>query len=173
MLELANITEIKVLKGRHLRELSPSLVKGVIPSHITVTTKVDPDSDGRGCTVLTKAKARLVAGGDRQDRGLYTRSNTTSPTCTIPGLFTHAALACSEGEEVVVTDVTCAYVDASMPKDNPEKLVFLSSPQYLSSLTPQWRNMQLRAAQSWWNLIELYTAVSSQLDCGLMYCYPP
>ena len=36
-----------------------------------------------------------------------------------------AALACSEGEEVVVTDVTCAYVDASMPKDNPEKVVFL------------------------------------------------
>ena len=135
MLELANITEIKVLKGRHLRELSPSVVKGVIPSHINVTTKVDPDSDGRGRTVLTKAKARLVAGGDRQDRGLYTRSNTTSPTCTIPGLFTHAALACSEGEEVVVTDVTCTCVDASMPKDNPEKVVFLrvdvSSPQYL------------------------------------------
>ena len=26
---------------------------------------------------------------------------------------------------MVVTDVTCAYVDASMPKDNPEKVVFL------------------------------------------------
>ena len=26
---------------------------------------------------------------------------------------------------MVVTDVTCACVDASMPKDNPEKVVFL------------------------------------------------
>ena len=54
MLELANITKMKVLKGRHLREHSPSQIKGVIPSQLNVTTNGDPASDGKGRTVLLK-----------------------------------------------------------------------------------------------------------------------
>ena len=134
MPERVNITKMKVLKGCHLGELSSSQAKGVIPSQINITTKVDAGSDGRGHTILTMVNARLVAGGDRQDRSLYTRSDTTSPTCTITGFFAHAALACSEGEEVVVTDMTCAYLNVSMPKDDPDKLVILMVDAFITSM---------------------------------------
>ena len=137
MLELANITKMGVLRGRHLRELSPTQVKKIIPSQMNVTTKVDPASDGQGRIVTTKAKARLVAGGDRQDRSQYTRSDTTSPTCTITGLFAHIALAASEGEEVAVTDVTCAYLNAAMPKEDPNKLVFLRIDSFIAPMLVQ------------------------------------
>ena len=65
---------------------------------------------------------------------MYTRSDTTSSTCTITGHFAHAALACFEEEEVVVTDVTCAYLSGSKPKDNPEKLVLLRVDAFIAPM---------------------------------------
>ena len=134
MLELTNITKKGVLMGRHVRDLTPKQISGIIPSHMNITPKYSPTSDGSGRTILSKAKARLVAGGDHQDRNMYSRTDITSPTCSITGLFTHAALACMEEEEVVVTDVTCAYLNARMPKDNPEKLVFLRIDPFITPL---------------------------------------
>ena len=163
MLELDNITKMGVLRGRHIRELSPAQVKKIIPSQMNVTTKVDPTSDGHGRIVTTKAKARLVAGGDRQDRSQYTRSDTTSPTCTITGLFAHIALAASEGEEVAVTDVTCAYLNAAMPKDDPTKLVFLRVDAFI---TP----MLVRANPAMAQYVSQTGTIIVELDRALYGC---
>ena len=54
---------------------------------MNITPKYSPTSDGSGRTILSKAKARLVAGGDHQDRNIYSRMDITSPTCSITGLF--------------------------------------------------------------------------------------
>ena len=103
MLELTNITKKGVLMERHVRDLTPKQISGIIPSHMNITPKYSPTSDGSGRTILSKAKARLVAGGDHQDRNIYSRMDITSPTCSITGLFAHAAIACKEEEEVIVT----------------------------------------------------------------------
>ena len=101
---------------------------------MNITPKYSPTSDGSGRTILSKAKARLDAGGNHQDRNIYSRMDITSPTCSITGLFAHAAITCKEKEEVIVTDVTCAYLNARMPKDNPEELVFLRIDPFITPL---------------------------------------
>ena len=119
ILELTNLTRKKVIRGRHLKDLTEAQRRKTIPSQMNITSKVDPTSDGTGRTPTIGAKARFVAGGNCQDRSPYTRSDTTSPTCSITGLFAHAALVSLENEEVVVTDVACAYLNAAMPKSDP------------------------------------------------------
>ena len=132
--ELTNLTRTKVIRGRHLKDLSEAQRRKIIPSQMNITSKVDPTSDGTGRTPTTKAKARFVAGGHCQDRNPYTRSDTTSPACSITGLFAHAAMVSLENEEVVVTDVTCAYLNAAMPKSNPDKLVFVRIDAFITSM---------------------------------------
>ena len=56
---------------------------------------------------------------------MYSRADITSSTCSVTGVFAHEALVYMEGEEVAVIDVACAYLNARMPTNNPEKLVFL------------------------------------------------
>ena len=117
LLELTNLTNKSVFRGRHLHDLTPLQRKNIIPSHMNISVKVAPTSDGSGRT-RDKVKARLVGGGDRQDRAQYTHSETSAPTCSITGTLARIALAQAEGEEVVVTDISCAYLNARMPKTN-------------------------------------------------------
>ena len=65
---------------------------------------------------------------------MYSRTDITSPTYSVTGLFAHAALVCMEGEDVAVTDVACAYLNARMPKNNPEKLVFLRIDSFITPM---------------------------------------
>ena len=90
-----------VHSGRYVGDLTPTQISGIIPSHMNITPEYSPTSDGSGRTILSKAKARLVAGGDHQDRDMYSRTDITSHACSITGLFAHAALTCMEGEEEV------------------------------------------------------------------------
>lgn len=57
---------------------------------------------------LIKLKARLVAGGDRQDRNLY--PNRSSPTAAIQSIFSVINIAASEGRKVLTFDVAMAYL---------------------------------------------------------------
>ena len=133
LLELTNLTNKSVFRGRHLHDLTPLQRKNIIPSHMNISVKVAPTSDGSGRT-RDKVKARLVGGGDRQDRAQYTRSETSAPTCSITGTLARIALAQAEGEEVVVTDISCAYLNARMPKTNPDKIVIMRIDPYITSM---------------------------------------
>ena len=126
ILELTNLTRKKVIRGRHLKDLTEAQRRKIIPSQMNITSKVDPTSDGTGRTPTTRAKARFVAGENCQDR----RYDITY----ITGLFAHAALVSLENEEVVVTDVTCAYLNAAMPKNDPGKLVFVRIDAFITSM---------------------------------------
>jgi hypothetical protein len=80
----------------------------VIPSSIFLKEKLD--ASGR----FVKLKARIVAGGHRQDKSLYESEEISSPTVSTTSLFTLLALAASENRHVVVTDIASAYLNASM-----------------------------------------------------------
>ena len=122
--ELQNLTKKKVFTGRHLHELSDFQRKRILRSQMNITRKVAPNSDGTG-RAADKVKARLVAGGDGQDRNMYSRSETSSPTATTSGLAIVLMLAAERGCHCVTADVGCAYLNAAMPKGDAEKLVFI------------------------------------------------
>ena len=100
---------------------------------MNITVKVAPTSDGTGRT-RDKVKARLVGGGDHQDRNHYTRSETSAPTCSITGTLARIAIAQAEEEEVVVTDISCAYLNARMPKTDPDKIVIMRINALITSM---------------------------------------
>jgi len=62
--------------------------------------------------VFDKFKARLVAGGDQQDKGLY--ENLSSPTAATSSVLTVAAIAASEGRNVITIDIGGAFLNADI-----------------------------------------------------------
>ena len=59
-----------------------------------------------------KFKARLVAGGDQQDRTMY--EDLAAPTAATANVFAMAALAAKEKRVVKTVDIGGAYLNASM-----------------------------------------------------------
>ena len=104
--------------------LTESQRRGIIRSQLNVTQKYLPTTDGAG-RVKDKVKARLVGGGDCQDRELYSAAETSSPTISITSIFILVQIAASERMTVVTLDIGSAYLNALMPKSNPNKLVFM------------------------------------------------
>jgi hypothetical protein len=62
-----------------------------------------------------KLKARLVAGGDQQDKSLY--DDISSPTVATTAVFMIAAIAAKEQRSVVTVDITGAYLNADMGEE--------------------------------------------------------
>ena len=62
--------------------------------------------------VFDKLKARLVAGGNMQDRSLY--DDVSSPTVTTSSVMMIAALAAKEQRHVITADIGGAYLNAEM-----------------------------------------------------------
>jgi hypothetical protein len=62
-------------------------------------------------------KARFVAGGNLQDRSMYSESETSSPTVALTSAYMVMALAAYEGRKVMTMDVGGAYLNADMKKD--------------------------------------------------------
>lgn len=65
-----------------------------------------------------KIKARLVGGGNLQDRELYEQESISSPTVSVSAVLIIAALATLSGYEVVTADVTGAYLNADIGESN-------------------------------------------------------
>ena len=59
-----------------------------------------------------KLKARLVAGGDQQDKTLY--DGLSAPTVGTSSVFTLLCIAAHEDRRVTVTDISGAYLNANM-----------------------------------------------------------
>jgi hypothetical protein len=110
-----------VVKDAVTLELTHCLTKGVfmglsptesaqdaIPSKMFLTPKKLPSG------ALDKIKARLVAGGHRQDRSLYTDQETSSPTVSLTAVFAQAAIAAQRGDHVLTLDQKAACLNATM-----------------------------------------------------------
>jgi hypothetical protein len=64
-----------------------------------------------------KFKARVVAGGDQQDRSIYAPDDTSSPAAALQTIMTTAAIAAQEERAVATIDITAAYLNAEMKED--------------------------------------------------------
>ncbi len=58
----------------------------------------------------------MVGGGDPQKRYLYSKSETSSPTISLVGLYIIAVIAANEERHVITADVAGAYLRAFMKK---------------------------------------------------------
>ena len=66
--------------------------------------------------IFEKLKARLVAGGNMQDRSMY--EDISSPTVSTTAVFITAALAAKERRNVVTLDIGGAYLNARMGENS-------------------------------------------------------
>lgn len=76
--------------------------------------------------VFERLKARLVANGAQQDRGLY--PNHSSPTASLECIFMVLAIAAKERREVAVVDIGTAYLNAEMGDEE----VFIETDPFLT-----------------------------------------
>ena len=104
--EMQQMIDKKVWRPIHKEEIKDK--KNIIPSKLFLKEKYD--AEGK----FDKLKARLVAGGHRQDRTFYTEEDITSPTIATQSVFTIAAIAAEEERAVTTGDIPGAYLHADM-----------------------------------------------------------
>ena len=63
---------------------------------------------------FTQLKARLVAGGNGQDKTIYDESEISSPTVSLSSALMVLGIAAKEKRKVVVADIASAYLNADM-----------------------------------------------------------
>ena len=68
---------------------------------------------------VEKVKARLVAGGDQQDKSIYTLDETSSPTVSTAAVLVTMAIAAHGRRHVMTMDVETTYLNARMIDDKP------------------------------------------------------
>jgi hypothetical protein len=106
--EISQMVKMGVFHGVHMNTLTSKDRSNSILCHMFLKEKRDADG------VFEKLKARLVAGGDRQDRSLY--ESTSSPTASLTAVLIVAAIAAKKKMVVKSSDVTAAYLNAPMGK---------------------------------------------------------
>ena len=82
-----------------------------------------------------KLKSRLVAGGHRQDRSLYT--DTSSPTPQVSSIFSVASIAAKERRFVSTLDIGNAYLNASMEGKPVFMIIKRDIADYLIEVEPK------------------------------------
>lgn len=102
--ELKNLIKKEVFE--FVRELSK--INTAIPSKMILTPKKLPNGQ------IDRMKARLVAGGYRQDRSLYKDQETSSPTVALSTVLMAASLAAHRRQHVMTLDHKAAYLNAAM-----------------------------------------------------------
>ncbi len=91
------------------RQLTQDQRRSVIRSSMFLKEKYLPSG------AFDKLKARLVAGGDQQDKSLY--SDISAATAATSSVFMVAAIAAREKRLVTVVDITSAYLNANMSNE--------------------------------------------------------
>ncbi len=104
--ELRQMKTKKVWHGVKRANLTAQQNGAVIPSSMFLKDKYLASG------VFDKFKARLVAGGHRQDKTLY--ENLSFPTAALTSVFTTASIAAREGRKRVVIDIGGAFLNADM-----------------------------------------------------------
>lgn len=101
----------QVFKPVNVKKLAVPQLKKVIRSSIFCKEKFLADG------AFEKLKARLVAGGNMQDKALY--EDVSSPTVSTSAAFIIAAIAASERRQVVAIDIPGAYLNADLSDNEP------------------------------------------------------
>ena len=104
--ELNQMIEKKVWTPVQVRELSGEEKSRIIRSSMFLKEKFLASGE------FEKLKARLVAGGDQQDKSLY--DDLSAPTVGTSSVFTLLCIAAHEGRKVTVVDISGAYLSAEM-----------------------------------------------------------
>ena len=106
----AVVGELKNLIKKEVFEFveASRTVKKAIPSKMILTPKKLPNGN------IDRMKARLVAGGHRQDRSLYKDQDTSSPTVALSTVLIAASIAAHKGHHIMTLDHKAAYLNASM-----------------------------------------------------------
>ena len=104
--ELRQIVNKKVWHGIHRRKLPMRQRRAILRSTIFLKDKYHANGD------FEKYKARLVAGGDQQDKELY--EDLSSPTVATSSVLTISAIAAAEGRKVMVIDIGGAFLNSDI-----------------------------------------------------------
>ena len=96
----------KVWTPVHLSVLTNTEKHGIIRSQMFLKEKYLPTG------AFEKLKARLVAGGNQQDKELY--DDLSSPTVSTCAVMTVFSIAAYENRKAVVVDIGGAYLNADM-----------------------------------------------------------
>ena len=99
--------------------------KRILRCNMNVTEKYLPTLNELGVRQIEKVKARLCVDGRAQDRGDYLAEEVESPTASIAAIFTVTQIAAMEKRFIMVGDVGTAYLNASMPTDDPDKVIHM------------------------------------------------
>ena len=120
--ELKSMLDKDVFRPTTTLELSTIHNKSIIPSLIFIKQKFKPNGKP------DKVKARLVAGGHRQDRSLY--PDNYSPTVSLENLFIESCIAANNNMNIISLDIASAYLNADMSHEN----IYMRLDKYISNL---------------------------------------
>jgi hypothetical protein len=104
--ELKQMLDKGVWHGVHTYQLTRSQRRSIIRSSMFLKDKFLASG------AFERFKARLVAGGNGQDRTLY--DNLSSPTVATTSVFTIMAIAAAEKRKVIVIDIGGAFLHADL-----------------------------------------------------------
>jgi hypothetical protein len=124
--EMSQIIDMKTIRPVELRSLTSRQRSKIIRSHMFFKEKFYPNGD------FEKLKARFVAGGDGQDRSMYSENQISSQTVSTSSVFVIAALAAREKRAVATVDFPGAYLNSDMPSDGEK--VFMRMDPYMTSV---------------------------------------
>jgi len=108
--ELAQIVDKGVWEVISKSELTRAQLRKVIRSSMFLKEKFTSSGE------FDKLKARLVAGGDSQDKTLY--DNLSSPTVAQETVMMVLAIAAIEGRSMATIDITGAYLECDFHDDD-------------------------------------------------------
>lgn len=123
MKELSQMMSKRVWEPIHVSSLSGTDRSRIIRSQMFLKEKFLPTGE------FEKLKARLVAGGDQQDKNLY--EDLSSPTVSTSAVLTVLGIAAHEKRSITVVDITGAYLNADIGK---EVTVHMRLDQLISSM---------------------------------------
>ena len=106
--ELQQLLDKRVWTPKKLTSMTQAQRRSIIRSSMFLKDKF------LSCGAFEKLKARLVAGGNQQDKTLY--DDLSSPTVSTSAVMVVAAIAASEGRHVRAIDIGGAYLNAEMDK---------------------------------------------------------
>ena len=108
--ELRQMLALKVFKPIDMSDMTEGERARIIRSSMFLKDKWSPSGE------FVKCKARLVAGGDGQDKSLY--NNTSSPTASPTSVLIVSGQAAMERRHVATIDIGGAYLNAVMPDED-------------------------------------------------------
>jgi hypothetical protein len=106
--EMRSMVEKRVFVPVEWANLTPEQLAKTIRSSMFLKGKVLPEP---------KLKSRFVAGGNMQDRSVYSIEETSSPTVSNSALYMIAAIAAHERRKVRTMDVGSAFLNADIRRE--------------------------------------------------------